>query len=81
MNDNIIASDEEVEAEVESSRAGEEENVEATADETETVSAADKRANMTALELADMDAIYPKDIPLSREQIRNGGWVLYIIGK
>ena len=81
MNDNIIASDEEVEAEVESSRAEEDENVEATADETETVSAADKRANMTALELADMDAIYPKDIPLSREQIRNGGWILYIIGK
>ena len=67
MNDDIIASDEEVEAEVESSRAEEDESAETTADENETVSVADKRANLTALELADMDAIYPKDIPLSRE--------------
>ena len=39
------------------------------------------RSNLTALELADLDAIYPKDIPLSRDQIRRGGSILYIISK
>ena len=86
MQDEQIEAAEEDEAVVEDSRV-EPENKELgegeteTAPSNETAPAVDERANKTALELADMDAIYPKNIPLSREQIRNGGFILYIISK
>ena len=41
----------------------------------------DPTAGLSATELADNDAIYPKNIPFSREQIRNGASIIYILSK
>ena len=80
--DNVIEDQEEKEKDfqVQLNEEVEKENAEKEAENNSTEPAVD-RSKLTALELADLDAIYPKDIPFSRDQIRRGGSILYIISK
>ena len=83
--DNVIEDQEEKEKDfqVQLNEEVEKENAEKEEREAENNSTepAVDRSKLTALELADLDAIYPKDIPFSRDQIRRGGSILYIISK
>ena len=64
--------------EFEGSEGGEpvdEENKEAKSDEKKPTK------TKTPMELADDDAIYPKDWPFTRDELRSGAFIIYIIGK